>query len=154
MRMASLLEFVERVRALQDLPPVGAIDLAATIPDDAERCVLSTALGGTVHAVGWNDQGCDPLWTSALIVEDRLVARRIGIVMGLEWQADPPAVRLPDEVGDLGVAQHWGVVEADDMGFLRCWWVPVDDDQGRWTFRTPTEDLLPGGLWMLPTDDS
>jgi hypothetical protein len=150
--VASLLDFVERIRALQDLPPIGAIELSETVADDAERCLLATALGGTVHAVGWDDPAGDPLWTSALIVADRLTARRIGIVMGLDWRADPPAVRLPDEVADVAVAQHVGAVEADDVGFLRCWWIPLDHGEQRWTFRTPTDDLLPGGLWKLPTD--
>lgn len=149
--MASLLDFVERIRVLQDLPPVGAVDLSGTVPDDAERCVLATALGGLVHAVGGTGPD-DAVWTSALIVDDRLTARRIGIVMGLEWRADPPAVRLPDEVADLGVAQHYGTVEADDMGFLRCWWIPVDEGERRWTFRTPSDDLLSGDLWQLPRE--
>src|SRR4051794_38163389 len=125
--MASLLDFVERIRTLQDLPLAGAIVLLGTVPDDPEQCVLAAALGAPVGPVGGTGPD-DHEWDAALWLSDRLTARRIGIVMGLEWRADPPAVRLPGDVADLAVSQHRGCVEADEIGFLRGWWVPSDDD--------------------------
>jgi hypothetical protein len=126
--MASLLDFIERVRTLQDLPPLGMVVIAGTLPDDDEACVLAAALGCPVRAVG---QGDDE-WLYAMCFGDRLVARRVGIIMELPWRAEPPAVRVPDEVADLAVAQHHGRVEGDDIGLLHCWWVPSQDAEEPW----------------------
>ena len=62
---------------------------------------------------------------------DRLTARRVGIVMGLEWTPHPAEVRLPDQVIDLAVSQGVGRVEADEDGNLRGWWVPASRGR-RW----------------------
>lgn len=150
--MASLVDFIDRVRTLQDLPPHGAVALAGTDPDDEDACVLAVALGCRVTSVGGDDGG-GPEWLYAMRFDDRLLARRIGVVLGLEWRAEPPAVRLPDAVMDLAVSQHLGKVEADDVGFLRGWWVPMGDEgEGEWEYLTPyDDDLLPDAEWKLPS---
>lgn len=144
--MASLLDFVERIRALQDLPPVGSLVLAGTVADDEHSCVLAEALGCAVGDV----ETAQGSWMFAMTFDDRMVARRIGIVMGLEWSANPAAVKLPVEISDLAVAQHFGLAEADGLGFLRGWWVGEGDDESEWTYWTPTDELLPDGQWQLP----
>lgn len=148
--MASLMNFVERVRTLQDLPLLGAIVLRGTEADDPDNCVLAQALGASIGSVGAGTPD-DPAWPIlGLRVKDRLTARRIGIVMDLGWRGDPPAVALPDAVTDLAVSQSRGCVEADEMGFLRGWWVPADPDEATWVFRTPDEELVPDAQWNLP----
>lgn len=145
--MASLLDFVERVRTLQDLPLVGAISLSDAVVDDEERCVLALALGCRVGGV----ETSEGEWPMAMHFPDRLLARRIGIVMGLPWSATPPAVRLPDAIADVAVSHHFGLTEAGELGFLRGWWVPVDEDDGELAFFTPHDELLPDGDWLLPS---
>jgi hypothetical protein len=123
--------------------------VAGTVPDDENRSILSTALGCTVTSVGGCD-GSDPEWLSAMVFEERLVARRIGVVMRLPWRVDPPAVRLPDEIADLRVSEHRGCIEADEVGFLRGWWVPDGENERDWEFITPSDDLVPDGDWQTP----
>lgn len=132
-----------------DLPPMGGLALAGTLVDDEERCVLATALGCPVRSVGEGDDE----WLSAVCVPDRNVARRIGVIMGLPWRAEPPAVRLPDSVADVSVAQHYGAVEADEIGMLRCWWVPETPGGPATRMVTPTDELLDDGSWCRPGFD-
>jgi hypothetical protein len=74
--------------------------------------------------------------------EDRLTARRIGVVTGQEWIAEPPEVDLPDALIDLAVASHYDLVEPDEWGFVAGWWVP--DDEAELAWHTPTDELVPG----------
>ena len=147
--MASLIDFIDRVRVLLDQPALGAVAVLGTVPDDDEHSILPTALGCTVTSVDGTED--DPEWLYAMRFADRLVARRVGIVMGLAWRPDPPAVRLPWEVADLAVAEHYGCVERDEVGFLRGWWVTPDPKKRGWTFITPyDDDLLLDGDWQTP----
>lgn len=144
--MASLLDFINRVRTLQDLPAHPAVSLADTEPDDEEKCVLGHALG--VPVGGSDAKGRDD--KLVMRFNERLVARRVGIVMGLSWTPEPPEVDLPDALVDLTVAQHFGYVEADDIGFLRGWWVPEGPEDTQMCFYTPDDQLLPDADWVLP----
>src|SRR4051794_31171334 len=123
--MASLQDFIDRVWTILDMPPAGPLLVVGTEPDDPYRCVLAYNLGLPVLCVPAGGPR-EPAWDFAIRFDNRLDARRVGIVMDLEWRASPPAVKLPDELIDLVVADHLGKVEADDMGFLRGWWVPMD----------------------------
>ncbi len=151
--MASLIDFVDRLRILQDLPTRGVVALSGTEVNDDENCLLARALLCRVGTVVGKCTTLDPDWPWAMRFSDRLLTRRVGIIMGLEWLPTPRAVRLPDAVADLGVAQHNGWVEADDLGLLSGWWVPADDQDGatgKWSYLTPyQDDLLPGGDWKL-----
>ena len=142
--MASLLDFVERVRVLQDLPATGVIVFAGTEPDDDTRCVLATALGCRVEP----RQDDDGDWHYVMCFQDRLLARRIGICMELSWTAEPPTVRLPEAIADLSVAQSHGTAEPDELGLLRCWW--VEDEYSGWHMFTPHDELLGEHGWYPP----
>lgn len=153
--MASLVDFIDRVRTLQDLPPHGVLALTGTEPDNEDACALATALGCRVTSVGGDDGG-GPEWLHAMRFDDRLLPRRIGVVLGLDWRADPPAVRLPDAVADVAVSQHMGKVEADDVGLLRGWWVPLGTramEDGRISrHTTKTCSRTPNGSFLRPAD--
>lgn len=152
--MASLRDFVDRVRTLVDMPPAGPLIVLGTEPDDPKHCVLARNLGIEIHAGVGGDRHRGGAWPFAMRFRDRLEARRVGIVMDLEWAAQPPVVKLPDPLVDLVVADHFGKVEADDIGFLRGWWVPIDEGETtdrNWQFHTPDDPhLLPNGQWHLP----
>ena len=142
--MASLIDFIDRVRVQLDQPALGAVTVLGTVPDDDDHSILPTALGCTVTSIGGLED--NPEWLFAMCFDDRLVALGVGIVLGLPWRPEPPAVRLPWAVADLAVAEHYGCVERDEVGFLRGWWESSDAERRDWTFVTPyDDDLLPGG---------
>jgi len=126
--MASLIEFAEEVRVLQDLPGLnGVITLAGTERDDVDKGVVPQALGVRVGQSCKRRWRCRPWWS--MFFDDRLTARRVGIVLGLDWCPTGREVRLPWPVVDLEVAASKGLVESDEMGWLAGWWVP-DDPKG------------------------
>src|SRR4051794_22217881 len=111
--MASLQGFVDRVRTLLDMPLAGPLVVTGTEADDPRNCVLARNLGIQIHA-GLGGNRREGAWSFAMRFSERLEARRVGIVMDLEWTSNPPAVRLPDALVDLVVADHFGKVEADE----------------------------------------
>jgi len=141
----SVLEFVNRVRALQGLPACGGLALRGIAPD-GEHCIISAALGVpidlSVHPE-WSARGC---WVMRFARWE--TAWRVGIGMDLPWLARPPQVCLPDALVDLAVSENLDVVVGDESGFVRGWWVP--DDDGFPCFLTPTEPLIDdGGLVVV-----
>jgi hypothetical protein len=148
--MANLMEWVNRVRTLQDLPAIGAIHVADN-PDDADECVVAGAIGCRVEGlndVAFGRQGRSWEWTMRF--DERLLARRVGIVMGLPWLPDPPAVELPVASVDLACAESFGRLETDWLNLLTGWWVPADPAESAWEYLTPEDDLLVDGAWLLP----
>lgn len=148
--MASVLDFINRVRTLIDLPETAAVVITGTDPGSDDNCVVAQALG---VSIGESEaEGSGEHWVMRFT--DRLVARRVGIVMGLRWTADPPEVELPSPIVDLAVSQHFGVLEVDDVGFLRGWWVPAASDHREdmrateWELFTPRDDLIDGRPWV------
>lgn len=139
--VTSVLDFINRVRTLQNLDEWGALPLLGTEADDERNDVVASALGGPVGESEHPEWAAQGRWVMRL--PDRLTARRVGIVTGLEWLPEPPAVRLPDALVDLAVAQHLDVVVHDGIGFVRGWWVPGDEG-GLPVFLTPTDPLIPG----------
>ncbi len=144
--MVSVLDFINRVRTLQDLGEWGALPLLRTEADDEHHDVVASALGVSVGESEHHDWAAQGRWVMRFA--DRLTARRIGIVTGLEWRGDPPEVQLPDALVDLAVSQHLDIVVRDDVGFVRGWWVPGDDD-GMPVFLAVTDPLIPanGGVF-------
>lgn len=59
----------------------------------------------------------------------------IPYAVGEPWHSDPHEVRLPDELIDLAVSQHFNVVVSDGRGIVRGWWIP--DEEGMPLFVTP-----------------
>ncbi len=126
------------------MPVLSAVLVAGTERDDDKKCILASALGVPVS-------GRDALGQEWVMrFSDRLVARRVGIVMGLAWRPDPPEVTLPDALVDLCVSEHFGVIEVDDIGFLKCWWVPQGPNGTHLFPFAPTDDLVDDGDWCLP----
>jgi hypothetical protein len=143
--MASLVDFINRVRTLQDLPKLLAVPVAGTERDDDEKCILASALDVQVCSDEERNE-----WVMRF--SDRRLARRVGIVMGLPWRLDPPEVTLPDPLIDLCVSEHFGFIEADEIGFLKCWWVPQGPDDTDLYPLAPTDDLVDSGDWHLRKD--
>jgi hypothetical protein len=141
----SVLDFINRVRVLQDLSQWDALPLIETETDDERGDVVAFALGVPVGESEQPDWATNGRWVMRF--PDGVIARRVGIVCGLEWLADPPEVRLPDALVDLAVSQHHDVVVSDEAGFVRGWWVPGDED-GMPVFRTPTDPLIPGDFGL------
>jgi hypothetical protein len=143
--MASLIDFVNRVRTLQDLPKLPGVWVTDTESDNDERCIVASALGVPVSTS--RSPGREEEWVMRFT--DRLLARRVGIVMGLSWRPDPPEVALPDALIDLCVAEHFGFIEVGEIGFLKCWWVPQGPDDTDLIPLAPTDELVGDGDWHL-----
>jgi len=139
--VVSVLDFINRIRTLQQLDEWNALPLLGAEADDEHNDVVAAALGVPVGESEHPDWAAQGHWVMRF--PDRLTARRVGIVCGLAWLPEPPEVRLPDALVDLAVSQHLDVVVRDDVGFVRGWWVP-DEQNGMPVFLTPTDPLIPG----------
>lgn len=139
--MISVLDFVNRVRALTGASPLPGLPLLGTEPDDEERDVLRSALGVSVGASEHSDWSTQGRWVMRF--HDASNAERVASALGQEWLDEPPEVALPDALVDLAVSEHFAVVVEDDEGWLRGWWAPGDD--GHPEFFTPSDPLVPTG---------
>jgi hypothetical protein len=141
--MASLLDFVNRVRTIQDLDEIPYLLLDGTETDDGENCVLARALGVPIYPVDHGDR-------MEMHFRTAQMARRVGVVMYLEWRSDPPAVLLPHEVSDVAVADHLELVRGDEFGVLQSWLVPTGEPTAPWLELTPDDPhLLSEAPWQL-----
>jgi len=141
-----VLSFVNRVRSIQELDDLGAIDVTSGEPDDQDLCFLAQALGCQVTV------SQHPVWAQhdrfVMRFADRALARTVGICTEQEWTADHREVALPDEITALVVASHLATVMTDELGFLHGWWVPEDVDENRggqlWQFHAMPGYRIPG----------
>lgn len=133
----SVLDFVNRVRALLGLEVVPDIRLAGTEQDDETNCIVANALGVPVGP-SHDDRGGELRWVMRL--PDPAVAEMLGLATGLEWRFEPAEVALPEELIDLAVSHHFAAVEGDRRGALSAWWV-LDADTCEWLRCTPTQTM-------------
>lgn len=138
--MISVLAYVNWVRALLGSPALPGLPLLGTEADREGRDVLASALGVLIGGSEHRDWSPER-WMMRL--DDAATAERVATALGQEWVAEPPEVRLPDDLIDLAVSQHYGVVVEDEEGWVRGWWVP--DDDGFPAFVTPEDPLVPAG---------
>ena len=135
----SVLDYVNRVRALLGSSVLPGLPLLGTEADAEGRDVLGTALG---VQIGWSEH---PDWAIrerwVMRFDDASTAARVATALGAEWVAKPPEVVLPDELVDLAVAEHLDVVVEDEEGWVRGWWIP--DADGLPAFLTPNDLLVP-----------
>lgn len=140
-----VLAFINRVRTIQELDELSAIDLKNTIPDDMSRCVLARAMQCEIDGARHPAWASDHRWVMRFA--DRAMARLVGIVTEQEWAGEHREVALPEDLVDLAVAAHAGVLLSDEPGFLRGWWVPADEEGTEWRlhvmpgFRSPVDEL-------------
>ena len=131
----SVLDYVNRVRALLGSPVLPGLPLLDTEADAEGHDVLGTALG---VPIGGSEH---PVWSArdrwVMRCSDASTAERVATALGSEWVAEPPEVALPDELVDLAVSEHYDVVVEDDEGWVRGWWIP--DDDGLPVFITPND---------------
>lgn len=119
-----LLAFINTVRGLQDRDHIRYLIYLDADPDDPENCILSRAM----HC--WVGPSSDPEWEAAgrwvMRCDDRLTAYRTKVCCEQDWIEERLEVELPELLIDFITAAHFGLVEPDDIGFVRCWHVPRD----------------------------
>jgi hypothetical protein len=142
--MASLLDFVNRVRTIKDLDELQFLMLDGTVTDDVYYCLLGTAIEVPVVSSPGDDGGFE------MQFPDAQMARTVGVVMYLEWDRDRHTVRLPEPVSDVVVAAHFEFVRSDCEGRFIGWLLPTGDREHPWVEMSPTdENLLPDAQWCL-----
>src|SRR4051794_5586095 len=119
-----LLAFINQVRSVQDRDHLRYLVMLDLDVDDEEECILATALG--VPVGGSND----PAWSAAgrwvIRFDDYATARIAAICTQQEWLPERLEVELPELLVDFATSAHYGLVEQDDIGFVRAWHVPID----------------------------
>jgi len=134
-----LLDFVNAVRALQGREPVDTLPLVATEADDDRDGFVAVTLGCEAG------DALDPEWSA----QDRWVLRfsasrdaeDVAAMFGLPLSRRYNEVMAPADLVDLMVSEHFGLVEADDEGFVRGWWVPIDGRDAVMEWRTPRDEM-------------
>lgn len=121
-----LLAFINTVRGIQERDHIRYLIYLDADPDDPTGCILSRAM----HCyVGPSE---DPEWGAAgrwvMRFEERLTAYRTAVCTEQQWREDRLEVEIPELLIDFMTAAHFGLVEPDDIGFVRCWHVPRDAD--------------------------
>lgn len=139
--MISVLDYVNRVRALLGSPVLPGLPLLGTGADAEGRDILGTALGVPIGGSERHDGSFGERWVMRF--DHTSTAERVATALASEWVAEPPEVVLPDELVDLAVAEHYDVVVEGEEGWLRGWWIP--DDDGLPAFRTSSDLLIPSG---------
>jgi hypothetical protein len=122
-----VLDCVNSVRAVQGLDTLGAIELDAAETFDA---MLDTALGCTLGPAAHPQLEREHRW--ALSFADPATARAVAQTLAARWSRDHSEVEAPQALVDLAIAAHYGLVFSDDMGFLKGWIVPSDNDPTLW----------------------
>ena len=122
-----VLDCVNSVRTVQGLETLGAIELDASGTFDA---MLDAALGCDLGPATHPQLEREHRW--ALSFPDPGTSRAVAETLAARWSRDHSEVEAPQALVDLAVAAHYGLVFADDMGFLKGWIVPSDDDPALW----------------------
>src|SRR4051812_10797351 len=121
-----LLAFINQVRSARDQDHLRYLVMLDLDADDEEACILATALGVPVGG------SLDPAWCAAgrwtMRFGDYATARIAAICTEQEWLPERLEVELPELLVDFATSAHYGLVEQDDIGFVRAWHVPVDGD--------------------------
>jgi hypothetical protein len=128
----SVLEFINRVRAVLRYPALLALPVVGT--DDVLESALGLGVGGAEN-MHWE---LERRWVMRFDLA--WLAERVATALALEWVAEPPEVALPDALIDLAVSEHLEVVVEDDEGWVRGWWVP--DTAGLPRFLTPDDRIV------------
>jgi hypothetical protein len=122
-----VLDCINAVRTVQGLETLGAIELDASETFDE---MLDAALGCTLGPAAHPQLDREHRW--ALSFPDPGTARAVAETLGARWSRDHSEVESPQALVDLAIAAHHGLVFSDDMGFLKGWIVPSENDPSLW----------------------
>jgi hypothetical protein len=122
-----VLDYVNLVRTVQGLGTLGAIELDASETFDA---MLDAALGCTLGPAAHPQLEREHRW--ALSFPDPGTARAVAEALAARWSRDHSEVEAPQALVGLAIAAHYGLVFSDDMGFLKGWIVPSDEEPALW----------------------
>jgi hypothetical protein len=119
-----IIDFVNVVRVVRGHPARPGIYLVGTDVDDPEGSVVATAMECQV------DESLADDWSGAWVMrfESSRVAQLVARCVDVPSRSEHSEVLLPNELVDLSVSEHRGLVEADADGLVAGWWVPVDDN--------------------------
>lgn len=138
MKGQEVLDAINAVRSTVGLGPLGAIELEGSGHNDRALCVtcaLNAAAQCNITV------GCEPGTCRTRVFRfdehDRavLVAAATGVPVSLE----EPEAATPMALDSLCIADAYGLTFVDDVGRLRGWIEPSDDDPTRWDLH-----LMPG----------